>query len=159
MKRRILVVGFLLLCMFSLFGCQSHKMPSDFNIVFQFGVNENETVTLDTYNKVLTKGLDSNMKKVSCKIPEKDMRDIYDKLIENCIQGYKGEYKGTQVKELPNIKFTIKYTLHKRTGVVSGDGSTVTNTKIKDINLLIDFRDYMTEYVKGLDEYKQLMAQ
>jgi hypothetical protein len=158
-KLRIVLIALLSFCILCLCGCSRHKMPKDFNIVFQFGTTEGDTITLDTYNKVVTKGLDGSMKKVSFTIPENDKKHIYDKLIEYCIQGYDGDYTGTQVKEMPNVKFAIKYTAGGRTGVVTGDGSTITNKKKYDIKQLIHFRDYMLDYVKDLDAYKQLAGQ
>ena len=114
-------------------------------------------VTLDTYNKVLTLGTAPNLKKqIKVKVPQEKLSEIYDLLIEDRVQGYDGDYKGTILEETPNTKFSIKTTIRGRTKIVNGDSTTASYTKRFEIEKLLEFRDYMIEYIESLPEYKEL---
>ncbi len=155
MKKQIRIILTIILTICLLTGCRKHTMPDDFNISFQFGTTDDTMITIDTYNQIISRGIDqSNC--LTFKISADDKKDIYDRMIEDILHGYSGAYHGPTTEGGENLKFSIKYTSRKHTDIITGDYTTFSCEK-KDTKTLIDFRDYMIDYVKGTKEYAKLM--
>lgn len=135
-------------------GCRNNTIPEDFNISFQYGQSDSTIITIDTYNGIISKGIDQKNRQ-QFNMSSKDKKKIYKAFKKYNIKSFDGQYRGSSAEPGNNVRFAIKFTANRKTSIVSGDNTTKSH-KEKDTSPLLKFRDYMIEYIEGLDEYSQL---
>ena len=156
MRKKLLLFLLAVMTVLVLSGCRRKDIPEDFNISFQYGETDSSFVTIDTYNSIITLGANQS-EQLGLKISPEDKADIYTELHRNNLFGYEGEYRGTTSEPGAKVRFMIKFTSNGRTHLISGDNTTKFCKK-KDTSSLLEFRDYMIEYIESLDEYKRLIG-
>lgn len=155
----ITILFFIVMIVVFIFGfnsCRKRTVPDDFNIAFQFGTNDKNMITFDSYNGYVTKGAAQEIREAFVLSPE-DREAIYNKLQNLNIKGFNGDYYGSSSSENDISRFSIKFTMNKKTNIISGNGTTISYSK-KDTKKLVEFKDYLIAFTKELPEYRKVVT-
>jgi hypothetical protein len=173
MPKPFIIAVVSLILMTALAGCNSEstdpesttlgQMPSDFNFALDYGIGGKNNV--DTYNGTFTKDLVINgTETIQFVIPADKMQEIYTAFMEYKIPDLPDNINAhVSIEEemlhiIPANNYAFSYTCNNETRTIICDDGGPWNTsgpsELRD--RLVDFVDFVREYIHGTEEYQNM---